>query len=130
MSELSFDHVHLVSPDPHAAANWYVDKLGAKRVKEADVQGAPQIYLSFGGPMVIIRGRRTGEEAIEGRATHGIVDHFALRVAGDFFAVCERLRVQGVPFTLAPKQFNPTTSVAFITAPDGVSIEILHRTDA
>lgn len=32
-SNLAFDHVHLVAKDPHAAAKWYVDKLGGEIVR-------------------------------------------------------------------------------------------------
>jgi hypothetical protein len=33
-----------------------------------------------------------------------------------------------VKFTVEPVQFNPKTRIAFIEAPDGVSIELLRRT--
>jgi catechol 2,3-dioxygenase-like lactoylglutathione lyase family enzyme len=60
-ASLAFDHVHLVSKDPHAAAHWYVDKLGGEVVRTAEVRGAPQIYVSFGGAMIIVRGQRPAE---------------------------------------------------------------------
>jgi len=54
---LSFDHTHLISPDPQAAADWYVEKLGGSVVKSAEVRGAPQIYVEFAdGAMVVVRG--------------------------------------------------------------------------
>ena len=37
------------------------------------------------------------------------------------------LKQKGVTFSLEPTDFNPTTRIAFINAPDGVSIELLNR---
>lgn len=54
-------------------------------------------------------------------------DHFAFRVEGDFQGFCDDLKAKGVKFTMEPRQFNPTTRIAFIEAPDGVSIELLNR---
>jgi 4-hydroxyphenylpyruvate dioxygenase-like putative hemolysin len=57
---LGFDHVHLVAKDPHATASWYVDKLGGEIARSLEVKGAPQVYVSFGGFVVIVRGQRPG----------------------------------------------------------------------
>ena len=51
-----FDHIHLISSDPHAAAQWYVEKLGGTIVSTAEVRGAPQVLLEFEGATIIIRG--------------------------------------------------------------------------
>lgn len=128
-SSLAFDHVHLVSKDPHAAAKWYVDKLGGELVKSVEVHGAPQIYVSFGGAMVIVRGQRTAELAAGKPGLQWGVDHFGMRVRGDFDGYCAGLRSKGVAFSMEPTDINPTTRIAFIRAPDGVSVELLDRKD-
>ncbi len=92
------------------------------------MRGAPQIPVRFGGATVIVRGQRTGERAGEKGGLEWGTDHFAFRVEGDFRAFCDGLQEKGVRFTVAPVQFNPTTQIAFIEAPDGVSIELLQRT--
>ena len=124
---LAFDHVHLVSKDPQAAANWYADKLGGEVVRNAEVRGAPQIYVSFGDAMVIVRGQRPAELAAEKAGLQWGVDHFGLQVKGDFDGFCAGLRNKGVAFSMDPTDFNPTTRIAFIKAPDGVSVELLNR---
>ena len=126
---LAFDHVHLVSKDPHAAAGWYADKLGGEVVRNVEVRGAPQIYVSFGGAMVIVRGQRPAELAAEKPGLQWGVDHFGLQVNGDFDGFCTGLRDKGVAFSMDPTDFNPTTRIAFIKAPDGVSVELLKRKD-
>ena len=52
-----------------------------------------------------------------------------MRVKGDFDGFCDGLRKRGVTFSLEPTDFNPTTRIAFINAPDGVSVELLNRKD-
>ena len=114
-ASLAFDHVHLVAKNPRATADWYVDKLGGKVVRSLDVKGAPQIYVSLGGFIVIVRGERPKETAKDKPGLQWGVDHF--------------LRKRGVTFSLEPTDFNPTTRIAFINAPDGVSVELLNRKD-
>jgi len=126
-ASLSFDHVHLVSKDPHAAAGWYVDKLGGRIVRSMEMRGAPQIYVSFGGAMVIVREQRPAEVAKDKPSLQWGVDHFGLQVKGDFDRFCAGLRGKGVVFSREPTDINPTTRIAFIDAPDGVSIELLNR---
>lgn len=128
--DLSFDHVHLVARDPQATAQWYVDTLGGSIRKSAEVRGAPQIYVSLAGALVIVRGERPGESVGSKPGLEWGVDHFGLRVGGDFDSFCEQLRRKGVRFDVEPRDFNPTTRIAFIAAPDGVSIELLSRKEA
>ncbi len=63
---ITFDHVHLISKDAPAAANWYVDKLGGDIVRNLTVKGAPQVYVEIGGgTMLIVRGERPGETSAD-----------------------------------------------------------------
>lgn len=126
-ASLAFDHVHLVSRDPHTAAAWYVEKLGGKIVSSTERRGAPQIYVSFGGAMVIVRGERPGESTGDRPGLQWGVDHFGMQVKGDFDAFCSGLKGKGVAFSMEPTDINPATRIAFIEAPDGVSVELLLR---
>ena len=126
---ITFDHVHLVSQDPHATASWYVDKLGGAIARSGEVKGAPQIYVSLGDATIIVRGRRPAEQAGDKPGLEWGIDHFGVRVKGDFDGFCAGLRAKGVAFSLEPTDFNPTTRIAFIHAPDGVSVELLNRKD-
>ena len=126
---VGFDHVHLVAQDPRAAAEWYVDKLGGKILRSIEMKGAPQVYISFGDAMILIRGQRPEEKAGGKPGLEWGLDHFGLRVRGDFDGFCAGLRSKGVAFSMEPTDINPTTRIAFIEAPDGVSIELLDRKD-
>lgn len=125
-----FDHVHLVSKDPQATAGWYVEKLGAKITHRAETRGATQIYLLLGNATVIVRGERPAESVVEKAGVQWGVDHFGMRVTGDFDAYCAAVRSVGVAFSREPTQINPSTRIAFIQAPDGVSIELIERKDS
>ena len=124
---ITFDHVHIISKNPEASVNWFVENLGGERGAGVVFRGAPQIPVKFNGAAVIVRGERTGERAGGRNGLAWGTDHFAFEVSGDFDAYCDSLRKKGVRFTVEPMQFNPKTQVAFIEAPDGVSIELLKR---
>ncbi len=127
-ASIAFDHVHVISKDPEESVNWFVENLGGERGEGVIFKGAPQVPVKFNGATVIVRGERTGESAGEKSGLEWGTDHFAFVVSGDFDAYCEDLKKKGVKFTVEPVQFNPKTRIAFIEAPDGVSIELLQRT--
>jgi len=124
---IAFDHVHIISKDSESAAAWYVEKLAAKIIKSQQVHGAPQVVVAFGDTFVIVRGRRPGEEVVTKQGMEWGTDHFGFRVEGDFDGFCDELKEKGVTFSLDPVDFSPNVRIAFIDAPDGVSIELLQR---
>ena len=65
---LAIDHIHLISRDALAAAKWYCDIFDGEiaNVQEA-LRGAPQVDVKVNGLMIVIRGRRPGEEPTETR---------------------------------------------------------------
>ncbi len=126
-ANIIFDHVHLISEDPDATASWYVEKLGGEIAQSGEVRGAPQIYVSFNGATLIVRGQRPGEQADNKGGLEWGTDHFGFHVSENFDGFCDGLKQKGVRFTLEPTNFTPTTRIAFIEAPDGVSIELVHR---
>jgi len=54
------------------------------------------------------------------------LDHFGLTVA-DIDAAVAELKSKGVPFTMEPKTIRPGVRIAFLTAPQDVSIELIQR---
>lgn len=125
---LTFDHVHLISADPRRSAAWYAEILGGRILREIEMLGALQVYVALAGGLVILRGVRSGDPPRQA-STRGAVDHFALRVSTEFDAFCGALATKGVRFSMPPRRINPTTSAAFIEAPDGLQIELIHRAD-
>jgi catechol 2,3-dioxygenase-like lactoylglutathione lyase family enzyme len=126
-ANILFDHVHLVCRDPRAEAQWFIDKLGGEMGNNYEIHGAPQVHVHFEGATVIIRGQRTGETAGDKPGLQWGTDHFAFRVKSNFDAFCEGLKGNGVKFTMEPTQFNPSTKIAFIETPEGISIELVYK---
>jgi len=131
-----FDHIHIMSRDPHAAAQWYQDMFGARLVADSVSRDAPQIFLEIGGMTLIIRGQRAGEDPVDGRAigpfgsfsSHNTwgTDHFGFLYEGDLTAFCEELRAKGVAFPVELKRGENGSLLCYVSAPDNVSIEIME----
>jgi len=132
----SFDHIHIMSRDPAAAAKWYEEMFGARIVRNAVSRDAPQIFVELGGMTLIIRGRRAGEEPVDGReirpfsdfSSHNTwgTDHFGFMYKGDLTALCDELRARGVKFPVELKRGEAGSLLCYVSAPDGVSIELME----
>ena len=136
---LVFEHIHIISEDPHSSAAWYADMLGGEIAETYELREAPQIAVVFEGITVLIRGRRPGENP-EGTnsirsfgdfASHNEwgMDHFAFRVHGDLVEFCNSLKEKGATFSIEPDDSIGRTwdgSIAYLNGPDGVSIELLQ----
>ena len=131
-----FDHVHIISKDPHVSANWYVEMLCATIVADTVARGAPQIFVELGGMTILIRGRRPGEAPVAARpirqyadfSSHDAwgTDHFGFLYQGDLAAFCNELRAKGVTFPVELKKGVNGSLLCYVTAPDGVSIELMQ----
>lgn len=133
---LTFDHIHIISRTPHDSANWYVRLLGAELVADTVARGAPQIFLSLGGMTLVIRGQRPGESPADGTpiadrgdfSSHNEwgTDHFGFLYHGDLRALCAELSAQGVEFPVPLKDGVGGRLLCYLSAPDGVSIEMMQ----
>jgi lactoylglutathione lyase len=126
MATFTYDHIHLRSPDPEATARWYERMLGAQVIRTMQ-QGKPRIDLKLGGANVFIAPVTAGDGVNSPPVTpYQGLDHFGLTVSG-IDAVVAELKAKGVEFTREPTTVRPGVRVAFLRAPQGVSIELLDR---
>ena len=126
MPKVTWDHIHLRSKDPEATAQWYERMLGAEVVRSTQ-QGKPRIDLKLGGANVFIAQVTAGDGVNPPPVTpYQGLDHFGLTVSG-IDAICAELKGKGVEFTREPTTVRPGVRVAFLRAPEGVSIELLDR---
>jgi lactoylglutathione lyase len=126
MATFTYDHIHLRSPDPEATAHWYERMLGAQVIRTMQ-QGKPRIDLKLGGANVFIAPVTAGDGVNPPPVTpYQGLDHFGLTVSG-IDAVVAELKAKGVEFTREPTTVRPGVRVAFLRAPQGVSIELLDR---
>ena len=137
---IAFDHVHLISRDPQAAAKWYQEMFGGEvTAVQENLRGAPQIDVRVGGMTIVIRGQRPGEEPIDtkpmqhfdGFSSHDEwgTDHFGFTYRGDLMAFCNELKSKGVRMAVEPWEFKPGMVLCYVAAPDGVSIELIQVSD-
>jgi lactoylglutathione lyase len=127
MAKFTYDHIHLRSPDPEATARWYEQMLDAEVIRSMQ-QGKPRIDLKLGGANIFIAPVTAGDGVNPPPSTpYQGLDHFGLCVSGIDGVVAE-LKAKGVEFTKEPTTVRPGVRVAFLRAPEGVSIELLDRT--
>ncbi len=124
-----FGHIHLLSPDPDRAADFYIKHFGATiSRRDPDLAGAPNVRLKLGSLSLFIRGIRPTDKMVSQPSgkIHGL-DHFGLDV-DDFDASVERLQKAGIPCVDGPRQAG-AYRVAFFQCPDNVLVEVLEIVD-
>jgi lactoylglutathione lyase len=123
---VSWDHIHLRSPDPEATAAWFQRMLGAQVIRST-VQGKPRVDLKLGGANVFIMPVALGDGVHAPPVTpYQGLDHFGLAVS-DIDAVAAKLKGKGAEFTMEPRTIRPGLRVCFLRGPQGISVELLER---
>ena len=129
MPKLTWDHIHLRSPNPEATAKWFESILGAEVIRTPQ-DGAIRIDLRLGGANIFIAPVKAGDGVNASPATpYQGLDHFGLTCTG-IDAIAAELKAKGVKFTREPTTMRPGVRVCFIRGPEGISIELLERSAA
>ena len=124
MASFTFDHIHLRSPDPEATAAFY------ERVFGVALQRSPQrIDFNLGGQAIFISPITEPTTGDAPQAPYRGLEHIGLAVK-EIDAVVAGLKAKGVTFTMEPTTIRPGVRIAFLRAPEGVSIELLERSPA
>jgi lactoylglutathione lyase len=123
---ITWDHIHLRTPNPEGMAQWFEKMLGAE-VKRSMQQGKERIDLKLGGANIFIAPITDGENVNAApKIPYRGLDHFGLAVSG-IDEIAAGLKAKGVEFTKEPTTVRPGVRICFIKAPEGVSIELLDR---
>ncbi len=129
MAQYTYDHVHLVSPNPLKAAEFYEWAFNAKRVAVGKYpEGGTRVELSLEGTRLLIRTPRdTSRSAEDDPGKRSGLEHFGLRT-DDIEAAVADIKKKGIKL-LEEVRVAPATGarVAFLMAPDNVMIELLQR---
>ncbi|HVZ07293.1 VOC family protein [Rhodopila sp.] len=126
MPTYTWEHIHLRSPDPEATANWYQDKLGAEVIRTKQADGGTRIDLNLSGQKVFLAKAEPGKAAGAPQSPYLGLDHFGMTV-DDIQAAVRDLKAKGVAFSMEPTTIRPGVTIAFLTAPENVSIELIQR---
>lgn len=122
MPVVTWDHVHLRSPDPETTAAWLRDVLGGEIVR-----GPGRIDVRLGGANIFIAPLDPGKPMNPAPPhPHQGLDHFGLTVK-DIDAVAAEIKAKGVEFTREPTTIRQGVRICFIRGPEGISVELLER---
>ncbi len=124
--QVTWDHIHLRSPDPEATAQWFERMLGAEVIRSTQA-GKPRIDLKLGGAKIFIAQVSPNDGVNPPPQTpYQGLDHFGLAVSG-IDAIAAGLKAKGAEFTKEPHSPRPGIKICFLRGPQGISIELLDR---
>jgi catechol 2,3-dioxygenase-like lactoylglutathione lyase family enzyme len=125
MDPYRFDHIHLRSTDPEAAAAVWEKAFGA--TVKARVQAGPwlRLVLDLAGVPVFLEQVAPGTAAPPAPPFLGI-EHVGLTVT-DLDAAVADLAGKGVPLVSGPSEPRPGVRIAFFAMPDDVRVELIER---
>jgi lactoylglutathione lyase len=128
MPAYSFNHIHLLTRDPKATAQYYHRMFGAKVIESIQSDGKPRIDLELGGVSIfILRAPPEQETPACPPGPYLGLDHFGLRVSNLNEAVAE-LKAKGAEFAVEPKTIRPGVRIAYVRGPENVRIELVEHT--
>ncbi len=125
MKSYSFDHIHLRSPDPEAAARVWIAAFGAEETARMQLGTALRVVLKLAGLPLFIEQVPAGTHAPPAPPFLGL-EHIGLGT-DDLDAAIADLAAKGVPLVSGPKQARPGVRIAFFAMPDGVQVELIER---
>jgi catechol 2,3-dioxygenase-like lactoylglutathione lyase family enzyme len=122
---LRFDHAHLRSPDPDAAARFYVEVLGGTRRARDETPESLRVTVDLGGLALFIDRLRPERDGPPEPPFRGL-EHLGFAV-DDVDAAIAAAEALGAVVSVRPHSPKPGLRIAFLTGPDGVRIELLRR---
>lgn len=123
------NHIHIKSPDPRKAAEWWVEAFGFKIVSDETRPFGDRFVRcqADGGMLLSISNARTGEvlaPAGSDGARWGL-EHFAIE-SDDIDADIARLTQLGAKHQEGPLVAPNGVRFAFLGVPDGVRVELVQ----
>jgi lactoylglutathione lyase len=126
MPTYTWDHIHLLTPDPEATVQWFEHMLGAEVIRSMQ-NGKPRIDLKLGGANIFIMRVAPNEGVNPPPSTpYQGLDHFGLAVSG-IDAIAAELKKKGVEFIKEPYLPRAGIKICYLRGPQGISIELLDR---
>lgn len=124
MARYAFGHVHLRTENLQHAIAFYEKNFGAKLEWRRPGGGGEHVRLNVKGAGIMISTQAENENPLPG-STHPKfgLDHFGFEV-DDMDGAVRTLKANGVEFTCEPWEIRPGIRIAFVKAPDNVSIEL------
>lgn len=122
---LYLDHVHLRSPDPDAAARFYVEVLGGVQRARDETPESLRVTIDLGGLAMFID-RISPDRGGPPEPPFRGLEHVGFRV-DDVDAAIAAFEARGAAVAVRPHSPKPGLRIAFLSGPDAVRIELLQR---
>jgi len=122
--KVKWDHIHLRSSDPDAAAAFYETHFGAAHHGRAAKGDQLRVTVDLSGVLLFID--RAADGAVSSEPPVKGIDHLALTV-DKLEDALEQLQRSNVEIISGSTEIKPGVKIAFIRAPDQVRIELLQR---
>ena len=129
MANYRYDHAHIISPDPEAAAMFYVDMFKATiKNKGVAPDGTTMVAVDLSGTNIFFKGRAQKPTVATPPpdSVYGL-EHLAV-VTDDLDAAVAELKAKGAHFVQDITNFRPGVRISFVRGPDDTIIELLERT--
>ena len=124
--QITYDHVHLRTPDPEGMAAWFEKMLGAEVIRTMQ-DGKTRVDLKLGGQKIFIMPVAPGEQVNSAPTTPYLgIDHIGF-FAKNIDSVYADLKSKGVEFWKDIQTPRPGIRVMFLKGPHGISVELLER---
>ena len=119
-----YHHIHVVSPDPAKAAQFYERMFGAKVVNtHQHFDGRTSVVLDLNGSRVLVANRKFRPESAPTPSGTGYC-HLGLRT-DNLEAAVDELKAKGVKF-VQEITVQPGFKVSFLLGPENILIELLE----
>jgi len=127
MLTYSFNHIHLLTRDPKATAQYYNRMFGAKIIETTQSDGKPRIDLELGGLSIFILRVPPEQEAPPCPPGPYLgLDHFGLWVNTMDEAAAD-LKAKGAEFAVEPQTIRPGVRIAYVRGPENARIELVEH---
>jgi lactoylglutathione lyase len=123
------NHIHLKSSDPKKTADWFVEAFNVEIMSDTERPVGDRFIVTKteGGLAINISSERTGEVLGPADANpHYGLEHFGVDT-DDMDADIARLVAMGAEHKEGPINNGGGVSIAFISAPGDIRIELIHR---
>ncbi len=121
-----YHHVHVISPDPEAAAEWLEKYLGGEVAGREEARGAKNVIVRIGEAHLSFRTPRPSDKLIEtdGARPFGL-DHVCFPV-DDLATMVAHMRAGGVEIAEEIFSHSGGIEAAFIVGPENVLFELIQ----
>ena len=125
--EFNLDHIHFRCQDLEASLDFYAKMFGGEIVARLELPHTTLVRMKIGETFLAFSPKKEGMDVQElsGQERWGMYE-LGFFVADTYQAV-EELKAKGAEFLQDAYEIRPGVQVAFMKAPDGVKIEIIHR---